>query len=227
MESYPIQLLTTVWRGTNEVTGHSWERLNSSMQDGLSLAIKSGMKFDKDDFHYIADHFRFYYWGGNDRHMLGERYYIQACAMPNVSAAISFESWVSRKPFVADVVKYGWQEEIERPRGRLAIGSTLFWNGEKVTVTSFSEDQTYLVACSYKPGDEYPTKIKHQYKITHKDLKNYRAALKSLSKAAGLSIADTCKTIGGHTIEETWERIKEHNKKPNTPPQAKPDGREE
>lgn len=205
--SYPIQLLNTVSRGTNETTGYSHQRLSDSMHSAMKLAIVSKMKFDKDDFKEFAKFWSF-----------SERYYELACK-ENISAAISFEAWKNRKPFIADMIEYGWQGAVKRNKGRLAVSSSFWWNGEKVTVTSFSGDGTYLIACSYKDKkpDEYRNKIKHQYKITHKDLRNYRAELKKIAdsnsgRKLNLSIPEVCRQIEGFTIQEVWEKIEECEK---------------
>jgi len=205
-QSYPIQLLQTIWKSTNKITGR---RLNNAMQTGLKLAIESGMKFNTNDFDFIDKNFRFYWWGGNDGTMLGERYYAIACEYSNISAAISFELWKERKSFITDMVEYGQPGMGKRNKGRLAIRSKFWWNGERVTVTSFSENGTYLIACSYKNRNpnEYRNKIKHQYEITYKDLKDYRIELKKISEELKLSIPEVYQQIKGYTIQEVWEKI--------------------
>lgn len=222
--SPPIQMLQIVWENANKAMGFSWQRLNSSMQDALSLAISAGMRFDPGDFKYIAENFRFDYWGGSDGHMFGERYYRQACNEPNKSACRAFEKWRSREPFIADNVNTGryWGDSKMLSRSRLAIGFEFYWNGETVTVTSFSIDGSYLTACSYQeePKDEYaPAKIKHRYKITVKDLKTNHPELKKLGiaiarcedKTEPLSPADTAKRLQRtkKTIAEAWKLVEE------------------
>ena len=51
------------------------------------------------------------------------------------------------------------------------------WQGEHVTCTSFAEDNSYFVACSYnvnEDSEDYSRRIKHRFKITQKDLKKAR-----------------------------------------------------
>ena len=223
--SAPIQLLTLVWKNTNTVLAHSWRRLNSSMQDALSLAIRAGMRFESSDFEYIAENFRFGYWGGrSDGYMFGERYYRSACNEPNKSACQAFEEWRDREPFIADNVNTGryWRNSKTLSRSRLAIGFEFYWNGETVTVTSFSIDGSYLSACSYqeKPKDEYaPAKIKHRYKITVRDLQTNHQELKKLGiaiarcedKIEPFSPADTAERLQRtkKTIAQAWKLVEE------------------
>ena len=182
--SAPVQFVKLVWANAQGQDRHygrieSYSRLNSSLQDALSLAITSGMIFKKGDFEYIAGHFGFEYWCGNDGHMSGERYYSRAVWSGNISACQSFEAWKKRKPFVFVNVSHGWDPGIEeRLKIRLVIRSKFRWNGEDVEVTSFAEDGGCLVACSYHDKKTYPTKIRHQYKITWKDLQNAMRRIK-------------------------------------------------
>lgn len=186
-----VQLIDLVWKesfGRKKVT--SWTIFNSALQDALQLAIKAGMDFDKDDFQYINANFSFSYWGGNDGHMLGERYYSLAVLRKNMKAAQSFESWKFRGPFIFDDVKFEYGFNYGAPKeyahARLAIGAGFQWNNEQVKVTSFTADGSYLVACSYKEkvkderGFEGTEQVKHQYKITVKDLKAERARRKKI-----------------------------------------------
>lgn len=74
-----VQLVKYVWQNSFVCTSHSWRVLNECLQDALLLAIMAGMKFDPDDFEYIDKNFRFYFWGGNDGHMLGEGFLFKSC----------------------------------------------------------------------------------------------------------------------------------------------------
>ena len=142
------------------------------------------MRFDLEDFQYIAENYRFGYWGGIDGKLLGERYYAIAVMANNIAAAKSFEAWKKRKPFISQNVK-AWNIDT-RKSCRLHLGSEISWKGEDVTVTSFSEDGKFIIACSYKErpkeDDPYhytPVKIKHKYKISNSEL---RKELKWLRK---------------------------------------------
>uniref|UniRef100_A0A6M3L7C9 Uncharacterized protein n=1 Tax=viral metagenome TaxID=1070528 RepID=A0A6M3L7C9_9ZZZZ len=185
-----VQLVDLVWRNSfkgKRVT--SWTRFNGVLQDALGLAIEAGMIFDKADFQFINDSYQFGYWGGNDGHMLGERYYAMATRYKNVSASQSFEAWKQRPPYIFDDVFFdrffGHEKFLH---ARLVIRSGFKWNNEAVWVTSFAEDGTYLVACSYKDREKnekgYPIgteKIEHLYKITVGDLRKERQRRKTLA----------------------------------------------
>ncbi len=184
-KSTAMQLMELVWKNCCEVTGHSWERINRSMQGSLRLAIDAGLRFDRDDFTAIENRMRIGFWGGNDGHMLGERFYTTAVKHGNSSAAQSFEAWKGRKPFMFNWTAY----RPTKNRVRLAHNSRFSWHGETVTVTSFSEDGEYLVACSYRWVDKY-YRIYHRYKITIADL---RADMKARAEAEQKDDTDTGK----------------------------------
>ena len=189
-DSPAIQLLRLLWRHEGHQMGHSWERINATMRNGLGLAIRSGLEFARGDFAVISDAFNPGCW------LNGERMYSVACLGehgPNRSAAISFERWKGRKPFILD-------------GHRLAVGSKFDWYDDRVTVTSFADDSSYLVACSYKytesnTGDTYARrKVAHRYKIAIADLRELVARQKlyaQLSTAVGrLDQADRDTLLG-------------------------------
>jgi len=182
-----LQLLQLVWDEQGHQMGHRWERLNSAMYAVTCLAIEYGLRFDVGDFQAIERRFRIGYWGGNDRHMLGEGFYSLACATwkcgggrchgPNRSAAIAFEAWKGREPFIARV----------SPRSpashRIAIGTKFHWYRDRVTCTSFAEDGLSLTACSYA---EYAarSKVLTRKRITHDGITAYHAEIVKQLKAA-------------------------------------------
>jgi hypothetical protein len=157
------------------------------MQDALHLAIEGGLKFEIDDIAYIADYFSWGYWASD-----GEGFYSHTVVANNVSAIHALEHYFNRKPFIVDNVSQSWVGNYnftERTRGRLAVYARFSWKGERVTVTSFNDKQGYVVACSYKDHkrdkDGYFTgalKVKHLYKITHKDLHEHRKAVTEFEK---------------------------------------------
>jgi hypothetical protein len=191
-KSSALELIQHVWDHNREGTGFSWERLNQSMYSSVKLAIGSGLKFGKSDFEYIAEKMRVGYWCGADG---GEPWYSLAIKMGNSSAIAAFEQWKNRKPFLI-------QTDFEKPvRIRMQVGSRFWWTKDfeerfYVTLTSFSGDQDYITAVTYKERPEpqkckwcnqqehqYDSvKIKRRFKITHKDIKDYHAALKDLKK---------------------------------------------
>ncbi len=186
-----IALLRNVWEHHGYGMGHSWERLNAAMSTALSLAIWSGMRFDLDDFKTIAKEFNFGYWGGNDRHMSGEMFYLTACNCetryasgrrypPNPSCCLAFESWKDRRPFIV-------RSPDKKTGARVAVGARFEWRGEQVECTSFAEDGSRLVACTYKEPkrDENgyaigPRKVLERTSITHDAIREYHADQKTL-----------------------------------------------
>jgi hypothetical protein len=98
-DSAPIKLLQLIWDHALRVTGDSWRRLNESLSSGLSLAIRSGMKFNPGDFTVISERYRPEYWMGLGSDG-GERYFAYAVINDNVSAAAAFENWKDRKPVI-------------------------------------------------------------------------------------------------------------------------------
>ena len=188
-----LKLVDLVWRESFSCKPHSWREYNSVLSDALALAVDSGMHFDIGDFQYIDNNYRFEYWCGNDGHMSGEGFYSRAVNGMNSKAIQSFEAWKKRKPFVfVDVLPtytWGYGRPMKRKSCRLTIGSGFRWKGEDVQVTSFSEDGTHLIACSYKNKDKQsepesyePLKILHRHNITNRGLASERRRLKKVAK---------------------------------------------
>lgn len=169
--SAAIQLLDLVWANCNKATAHSWERLNHSMRDALSLAIGAGFKFELGDIAHVLNNYRSGYWIGES----DEWIYSLAVGVENATAYQSYEAAYKREPFLADDVcfqchgGYTHGSSVHRSRERLSVGAEFAWKGEKLTVTSFAKDQSYVNACSYK-GQKYPRKIDKRFKITRADL---------------------------------------------------------
>jgi len=208
------QLLSLVWSHSLKATGHSWERLNHSMYAAMQLAINAGMPFDADDFSAAMNEFRAEYWFGETG---GESLYTLAVQTGNLSAAQAYEAWKGRSPFIADDVDPGWNRSFahvtgRRQRGRLAVGFKFPWQGQKVTVTSFSRDGTYLTACAYTKGDR--RKVTRRFQITvadiHADRRRRRerdrlyTRLRKLCIGGG-TILETFKERAGISSQEDWQ----------------------
>lgn len=165
-QSPVIQLMQTVWNHGCKATGHSWQRINSSMHKALSLAITSGFRFGKHDMGTVLvdGGFRSGYWIGAS----SEWVYSLAISTGNYSAAQSYEAWTDRKPFIAHRVQPDG-DRMWRDKERLHVGARFCWNDEDVHVTSFADDGNSLTACSYHGGDHCNV-VKHRYTITRKDL---------------------------------------------------------
>lgn len=168
--SAPLALLQILW---DSHRSGSWAAINRSMRSGLSLCISSGMKFELTDIETLGKRFRWHYWSSG-----GESFYSLACGLghhnepPNISAARSLEHHFGRPAYILN-------------GHRLALGSRLQWEGEDVTVTSFTRGtHSAFIACSYHysdRGEDVTWKIKHRYTITRKELKAMEKAAKATS----------------------------------------------
>ncbi len=172
------KMLTLVWRFSLQGKAHSWDVLNHSMRLALRLAISSGFEMKSMDWWAIYNRFRGNYWMGVD----AEWAYALAVQTNNVPAFTSYEDWAKRGPFIADDVEPGHCMDESRcwnrQRGRLAVGFSFPWDGQRIHVTSFTQDGTHLIACSYSDPDA--RKIKKRYRITAKDIQAARAEKKAV-----------------------------------------------
>lgn len=149
----------------------SWRKLNETLRKGLSLAIRSEMKFERDEIGEIYNDMNGAYWFGADDEWILRL----ACTSGNASAARSYLGWKGRKRFT-------WPKP-DRPGPQdskldlLYEGREFPWNGETVTVTSFNDEAGTLTACSYTGGKRFThtSKVKHRYTITPAELKAARA----------------------------------------------------
>ena len=182
MDSPVIHLLVHVWKNACSSTDHSWDRVNSAMEQALCLAIASGMKWELHDFKDLAER-KEHLWrlDGNELH------YALAVKCENYSACQSYESYRERQPFIADGIR---GDGVHRNRERLYVGARFYWKGGEVKVTSFSNCGTLVVACSYKTEkhvdvlDYYAPehKVLNVYKITREAIFADRAERKDVDE---------------------------------------------
>lgn len=175
VESPVIQLLRLTW---GNVAPDSWDSLNHALDSALSLAVIHRFEFALEDFVLMQKlpregGFNFGYWGGvlGGEGSLGEHYYTLACNVHarygvNRSAAMAFEHWKGRKPFIIQ------SSPRTRARHRIACRSRFVWHGRVLTCTSFAVDGSRLVACDYINGAgehcDTPCRI---VKIRHGDIR--------------------------------------------------------
>ena len=173
-DSPAIQLIRLVW---DNVVHHrkktSWTRVDFAMGWALKLAIKSGFRFARSDFETMAREFTI---------TVNELHYTLACGVDiyghshcyeNLTAAVAFETWKNRNPFILQTQPH------YLVRHRIAVGSRFPWYGTWVNCTSFAEDGQSLIACSYK--DAEGTKgiaIAKRNRITHADIVAYHRKLR-------------------------------------------------
>ena len=158
-----LRLVKIVWEHGSR---KSWSKLNGALQGAVRTAIEGGLEFSEGDFTHIFDNMRGGRWFIVDGHSRGEWMYRLACEENrNPSAWRSFEAWKGRKPFIVD-------------GQRLYVGLWFEWQLQRVRVTSFAEDQSYVVACSYRTvRQQEGTRFEHAtdevvkiHKITHADI---------------------------------------------------------
>lgn len=191
-DSPAFALLAHVWRHEGHKMPRSWARLNSAMQDALNLAIYGLMEFHVGDFARINKEFRGGYWMGTPP----EGWYSKACGSshqgrshgPNTTAQRSFEEWVGRKPF------YVAKQPLDKTKVKLHVGESFTWFDDHIVtrenemtlyVTSFSDQEKSVVACSYVTTAEKPwdrSKIKRRFALTHDDIRAHHAAIKAKLK---------------------------------------------
>lgn len=195
-----VNLIEIAWH-SKKVLPYSPIRVRHTRRDFILLTVMMGFKFTTSTFRHLYDIY-------NGRLYLDiETFYTCAVTVKNISAARTVEDYLKRKPFIFVDVEPGFNyfstgtHGPVRKRGRVALGYKFVWNNERVTVTSFSEDGTYLVACSYKkqepvnknddrvlrspPREEVDcshwidkSKIKRRYKITPRELRNEARRIK-------------------------------------------------
>ena len=183
-------LLTHFWKCALRARPFSDRRFSATLHDALDLAIKGGLTFDKDDCSKFKDEFALGAGYFKEQFLsFNDNFYTKAIIASNISACHSFEHFRNRKPFIVNIVDHPFdllqgmpgKWDITRPRDRLGLGSKFTWQGEKVTVTSFDDKNAKIVSCSYKPLeiDEHgfqkgTLKVKHIYKLSHKDLRTIK-----------------------------------------------------
>lgn len=185
-----LKLIAHVAEHQGHQHGKSNIRRDHALDAALRLAITYGLEFQPEDFKKLAD----WYDGFASPVALmhpEERHYAMACGrergINNVSAAIAYEKYMDRKPFLVRQ-----SPEVKTPT-RVYVGCQFEWHGQPVTCTSFKSDGSKLTACTYKDGAEKPAcesggeggypirpqKIDRRFFITHDDIRDYHAALKS------------------------------------------------
>jgi len=187
MTNTALHLVKHVW---SHCPRGSWRRLNNAMHAATKLAIESGMHWAKADFRTIAKTMRLHRWGNT------ENFYRIAITVGNLSAAQSIEAYLKRPPFIVDT---GWPYDTGRRRA--AVWTPFVWCGERVKVTSFADDGSHLVACSYHPstytakGGCGRDKVRRRYTITRDDIRAERGRRKAAMQATGQDNAQAASRV--------------------------------
>jgi hypothetical protein len=206
-KSQVIQLLDLVydatWKDGKKIV---WSRVNSAMQAALKIAIGSGFKWDVDDWKHVMSHYNCGFWIGDNI----EWWYSECVSASNISAIVAYETYVDRKPFIADCVtptKCDLAHSTgSRERERLAIGFEFYYQGQRVVVNSFGVDGSYLNATDwrgYETGKTSTKKIK-RHKITREMIQADRAENKERA-ALFEELEEVANKLGKH--EEIGDRL--------------------
>ncbi len=148
-DSPAYHLIEHVFQNQGHRQGHSRERFRDGMSQAIRLAVGHGLKFDVDDFVKISNNFRY---------RATEQDYALACGIErgrhNPTAAIAYEAYKKRKPFLLRSV--GYPLSPSKTANRVAVGMRFGWLKAKadkiptvLTCTSFAEDGSYFTACSH------------------------------------------------------------------------------
>lgn len=162
------------------------ERYHAGMRDAIRLAIRYSLEFHRDDFktmqHSIPDEYDYALMCGSER------------GRSNMSAAIAYENFKDRKPFlIAD-------EGVESPT-RVYVGRKFKWMGNDVTCTSFDKTGECFVACTYKLDADgtYSRNVERVLKIKHADIREEKkrtAAVTEIVAMAKAVPAESLKALG-------------------------------
>jgi hypothetical protein len=146
--------------------GRSNMRHNHAKQHIIEFCVKFGVQFFEDDFDTLP--------------CLDEGFYAIACGCDreyhNMSACLAMEKAWGRKPFLV-------REMRNKTPDRMYSGRWFEWILEgKILLlkcTSFNDEKKYFNACQYKNNKchNYGEKPIKQFKITHKDIKEFHALL--------------------------------------------------
>lgn len=167
-KSAALKLLTVIWESGKK---DSWQRINSSMRQALSLAIKSGLNFNPKDFSHFANHFRWEHWVTESHEWI----YADAIINLNDSCTEAYEKHFGRQPFRANGVSFGYVDcflhanSISRQRERLSVGASFPLDGYKWHVTSFDDSHGLIRAVRYQ-GNHKDGKPKKLRSFTHDEI---------------------------------------------------------
>jgi hypothetical protein len=188
--------------------GRSNERWNAGMRECLRVAIRYGLRFDKEDFAVMTQPNARHNCTG---HPMGisldvrEWEYAIACGSErgilNLSAAQAYEHALKRKPFLIE------DDHDTTTPTRIYEGREFKWYGKTIKCTSFAEDQQSLIACTYKPQEKgtYERKLDKRIRITHDDIKEHRKC-----RALAIRLREHANTISTDDAKAMLPKIVEH-----------------
>jgi hypothetical protein len=186
------------------------DKNSNSWGEFWSLLITSGFKFAVDDLVKLKKDNDTSGCGYSSRwHEPGGGHYSLAVRWGNLSFAYAYEKLVGRIPFIGTGLSYDDYPYVRggttsKMQGRVVGGCEFMWEGEKVKVTTFRDDEHYLIACAYHPrADGYtPNKIKRRFKITHEMWRAANRLVKNVDKLEAEGVALDFKEGWGYAIRD-------------------------
>lgn len=228
IESPALHMIRHVREHKGNGMGRSNERQNQVIDEAIRLAIGGGLRFDVGDFKALATpSHQSYYAKSFLRYHDQEGHYSAACGRDrgreNMSAALAFEAWSGRKPFLIR------QDPDVKTATRVYVGCQFQWYGQRVKATSFNDEAGSFTACTYKGREEVrcdkcgqidwdktetsSEKIDKRHTITHEAIKEYHAALKleaELNATVGGLSENTRAILLGKCKDRFGDRFNRH-----------------
>lgn len=164
-----VALIDHVYQHSNEAKGPSWRLLNEALSVCLRTAIHCQFKFEIDDFAHLRKYGWHYWCGAQGDTMSGEYFYSLAVNNKNRSAAIAFEAFKKRKPFMLNGERLALNSEFlfcEEPIFRGMTKNKVF----RVWVTSINAEK--IVFCWYdNEGNVNSGKPSRRFVLSQAELK--------------------------------------------------------
>lgn len=177
-QSPALLVLNTAFHSMMNNKKTSWRSINGAMRNAVTAVVTGGVEFHEGDLGEIWGKMNADYWMLNDAGSYGEWIYTLAIEKGNNTAWKSFETWRGRSPFITYDKK------------RLHVGAEFLWEGDRVTVTSFNDDQGHLIACVYEKKEHKSgvmvkdtSRIIRRYTITNGMLKAHNKKIRDYEKA--------------------------------------------
>lgn len=126
--------------------GRSRQQSNEAVSQAVKLAIRYGLEWAKDDFAQLAKQRTQSYYD-TSIYRADEFDYSLACGSDrcsgNPTAAASYEAYRKRKPFLIC-------DDGNKTPTRVYVGRRIEWAGDRLEVTSFSEDGNHFIAVKHE-----------------------------------------------------------------------------
>lgn len=181
-DSPVITYLQSTYRMACSSGGHSWQVINRAMQRALSLAIEARFPFREDDFETLCRHLPGH-WPNNGflgwtRWMSegGEPFYRLAIESRNLSAAIAFERWKKRKPYIFRGKRLYEGARFEWEPGEWWYCNSFDTEGQHINCGRYQSDENPMGWKNNTSAGEGPTQ---KMRLTVADIKAQEKRLKA------------------------------------------------